>query len=65
MTDHATSIVAMKIVTGMIEDVETRRLITTEVRPVETADLRELGSGWNFDWRAAVEDVEVRGQDSP
>jgi len=43
----------------MIEDVETGRLIATDVRPVEADDLLRLGPGWRFDWRAAVEGIEV------
>jgi hypothetical protein len=43
----------------MIEDVVTGRVIGTEVRPVRSGDLRELGRGWRFDWRVAVENMEV------
>jgi hypothetical protein len=43
----------------MIEDVETRRVIATEVRPVEPDDLRSLGTGWRFNCQSAVGDVEV------
>jgi hypothetical protein len=43
----------------MIEDIATGRLIATEVRPVEPDDFRDLGLGWGFDWRAAVESAEV------
>jgi hypothetical protein len=43
----------------MIEEVRTGRLMTTEVRPVKPGDFRGLGSGWRFDWRAAVEGAEV------
>ncbi len=43
----------------MIEDVETGRLITAEVLPVEPHDIRGLGSGWRFDWPAAVVRDEV------
>jgi hypothetical protein len=49
----------------MIEHVETHRLIATGVWPVEPDDLRELRSGWNFDWRPALVDVEVFKQVSP
>jgi hypothetical protein len=43
----------------MIEHVETGRIITTEVRPVEPDDFQRLGPGWRFDWRDAVESMEV------
>ena len=43
----------------MIEDVETGRLITTDVYPVEPDDLKHLGPAWRFDWRAAIENGEV------
>jgi len=48
-----------RIVIGMNEDLETGRLITTEVQPVEPDDFRGLGPGWRFNWRAAVERMEV------
>jgi hypothetical protein len=37
----------------------------TGVWPVEPDDLRELRSGWNFDCRPALVDVEVFKQVSP
>ena len=43
----------------MIEEVDTDRVIRTEVRPVKPGDFRGLGSGWRFDCRAAVEGMEV------
>jgi hypothetical protein len=43
----------------MIEEIDTGRDIRTEVRPVEPGDLRRLGTGWRFNWRAAVGDMEV------
>jgi hypothetical protein len=43
----------------MIEDVETHRFIATEVRPAGQDDLRHLGPGWKFDWRAEVAVAEV------
>src|SRR4051794_23567803 len=59
MPHSATIFVDSRIVIGMIEDVETGRLIAKEVRPVEPDDFRDLGSGWRFEWRAAVESAEV------
>jgi hypothetical protein len=32
----------------MIEPVETGRLITPEVRPIEPDDFQRLGPGWRF-----------------
>jgi hypothetical protein len=43
----------------MISEVETGRLIATEVRPVEAADFRRLGPGWKLRWRATVKVSEV------
>jgi hypothetical protein len=43
----------------MIEEVATGRVIATEVHPVERADFQRLGSGWRFDWRTALESMEV------
>ena len=43
----------------MIEDAETGDCITTEVLPVVAGDIRTLGPGWKFDWRAEVKRVEV------
>ncbi len=37
-----------RIVIGMIEDLETGRVITTEVQPVEPDDFRGLGPGGRF-----------------
>lgn len=54
-----TIIVGWGIGIGMIEEVETGRLIATEVRPVEPDDFRALGPGWRFDWRTAVKAAEV------
>ena len=43
----------------MIEHIETGRIITTDVRPVEAGDFQRLGPGWRFNWRDAVETMEV------
>ena len=43
----------------MIEEVATGRVIATEVHPVEPADLQRLDPGWRFDWRTALESMEV------
>jgi hypothetical protein len=36
----------LKVLAGMIEHVETGRIITTEDRPVEPDEFRRLGPGW-------------------
>ncbi len=51
--------VGLRIVAGMIEHVETGRIITTDVRPIEPDDFQRLGAGWRFYWRDAVESTEV------
>lgn len=43
----------------MIEDVATGRRITTNVLPIESDNLRGLGSDWRLNWRASVESMEV------
>jgi hypothetical protein len=45
--------------TGMIEEVETRRLIVPEVQPVEADDIRVPGPDSKFDGRAAANGSEV------
>jgi hypothetical protein len=47
------------VLVSMIEDAETGDHIATEVRPVAADDIRSLGAGWRFDWRAEVERAEV------
>jgi hypothetical protein len=43
MYHRVTAIVGFLIFAGMIEHVKTRRIIMTEVRPVEPDDFRRLG----------------------
>jgi hypothetical protein len=57
--DSATITVGERTSIGMIEEVVTGLVISTEVRPVEPNDFRRLDSGWRFNWLAAVESAEV------
>ena len=50
---------AHEITTRTLEDVETGRIIATEVRAAVPADVLRLEQAWKFDSRATIESDEV------